>query len=180
MAWTTPPTFSDGSVLTAAQLNAALRDNLNETAPAKATTQGAYFVTTALNSIAQRVPVVSSIATAETTTSTTYTDLATVGPTVTTTTGPNALICITSGVSNNTAGGITKTGFDISGATTVAAQDVFSFGATSGVANNFYQGSLAMIFTGLTPGSNTFLMKYKTQAAGTAAFSSRRLSVIPF
>ncbi len=49
MAWTAPITFTSGSVLTAAQLNTYLRDNLNETAPAKFTAAGQLFVSTAAN-----------------------------------------------------------------------------------------------------------------------------------
>src|SRR5690606_12967068 len=44
MAWSAPMTAVSGSVFTAAQFNQFVRDNLNETAPARATTAGAHFV----------------------------------------------------------------------------------------------------------------------------------------
>lgn len=168
------------TTFTAAQFNTHVRDNLNETVPAKATTQGGYFVTSAANSVVERIPVVASIATTENTTSTSFTDLATVGPTVTTTTGPTALVLVTAQMSNNTTGVISRAGFDVSGATTLAAQDLLSLGYESGAANDSVQASYSIILAGLTSGSNTFTMKYKTQAAGTASFSNRRLSVLPF
>lgn len=55
MAWTTPLTAVSGSILTAAQWNASVRDNLNETAPAKATTADRMFVTTGPNALQQNV-----------------------------------------------------------------------------------------------------------------------------
>lgn len=180
MAWTAPMTAVANAAFTSAQFNLHVRDNLNETAVAKATTQGGYFVTTALNSIVERLPVVASIASAESTTSTSFTDLATVGPTVTTTTGPTALVLVTAQMSNNTAGVISRAGFEVSGATTVAAAEVFSLAYESGAANDSMQASFSIIYSGLTSGSNTFAMKYKSQTAGTASFSNRRISVIPF
>jgi hypothetical protein len=53
MAWNAPITFVNG-VLPASQLNQMLRDNMNETAPAKATTFGGYFVSSGVNTIAER------------------------------------------------------------------------------------------------------------------------------
>ena len=55
MAWSAPMTAVSGSVLTAAQFNTYVRDNLNETAPAKATAAGQIFVSTAANAIAARL-----------------------------------------------------------------------------------------------------------------------------
>lgn len=46
-------TFVSNAVLTAAQLNTHLRDNLLETAPAKATAPGRFIVSTGLNSISE-------------------------------------------------------------------------------------------------------------------------------
>lgn len=53
MAWTAPATFTTGQVITAADMNAQVRDNLLETAPAKATTKGDSFWATAANAIAR-------------------------------------------------------------------------------------------------------------------------------
>ena len=54
MAWSAPMTAVANTVFTAAQFNQHVRDNLNETAPAKATASGGYFVATGVNAIAQR------------------------------------------------------------------------------------------------------------------------------
>jgi hypothetical protein len=53
MAWTAPVTFVNG-VLPASQLNQMLRDNMNETAPAKASMIAGYFASSGTNSIAER------------------------------------------------------------------------------------------------------------------------------
>ena len=60
MAWTAPMTAVANAVFTAAQFNTHVRDNLLETAPAKATTTGGYFVATGTNTIVQRVASVAS------------------------------------------------------------------------------------------------------------------------
>lgn len=53
MAWTSPRTWVSGEQLTAALLNTHVRDNLNETAPAKVTTKGDIVAATAANTIAR-------------------------------------------------------------------------------------------------------------------------------
>jgi hypothetical protein len=59
MAWVTPPTFTTGNVLTAAQVN-ILAGDLMETAAAKASSTGdlftstQYFAATAANSLTAR------------------------------------------------------------------------------------------------------------------------------
>src|SRR3990172_2877684 len=120
MVWTPPLTAIAGSVLTAAEWNVSVRDNLNTTAPALATQESTIFVGTGVNSIAERIPSEDAITTSETTASVTPADLATPGPTVTATTGPNAIIHFRAGISNSTAGATTIAGYDTSGATTLA------------------------------------------------------------
>ena len=80
MAWTAPRTAVAGATFSAAQFNANVRDNLNETAPAKATAASQLFVSTGPNAIAARVPSTARVDTAESTSSTSYVDLATPGP----------------------------------------------------------------------------------------------------
>lgn len=53
MAWTSPLTWAVGQLVTAAQLNTHLRDNMNETAPAKVTTAGDIVYATAANTLAR-------------------------------------------------------------------------------------------------------------------------------
>jgi hypothetical protein len=80
MAWSAPMTAVANATFTSAQFNQYVRDNLLECAPAKATTPGRLIVTTGPNAITERVVTQASISTSETTTSTSYTDLATTGP----------------------------------------------------------------------------------------------------
>jgi len=122
-----------------------------------------------------------TVLTSQSTTSTTYTDLATVGPTVTLTTGTSVIVCITSNMSDvgNTAG-FFRASFDVSGATTRAASDdeALVVAGTNIAGDPFSTLSRTVVITGLTAGSNVFTMKYKT-ASGTAGFSSRNIVVIP-
>ncbi len=103
MAWTAPMTAIAGSVFTAAQFNTFIRDNLAETAPAKATNPGAYFTTSDTNQISERAFLDAIVETSQGTTSTTYTNLATSGPAVTVTSGPYLLIYTTSDLVCDTA-----------------------------------------------------------------------------
>lgn len=180
MAWTSPPTFTDGAVLSGAQLN-LIRDGLNETAPAKATAAGQLFVSTAANAIAARTPAVATITTTQTTTSASYTNLATTGPSVTVTTGSSALILIAAGLSQNTLNGYASASYDVSGATSVSAGDDWAVTLRAAVANQQITAGTADFRTGLTPGSNTFTMRYMAgSGGGTATFFNRRIAVIPF
>jgi hypothetical protein len=166
------------AAFTAAQFNTYVRDNLNETAPAKATTAGRYFATTGANAIAERALGSASVVTTETTTSTTFTDLATVGPAVTVTTGPLALVLVASQLQNNTAGSAAIADFEISGATARSAVDSTSAYFQSDSANQPARICAPTVVT-LTPGTNTFTMKYRA-GGGTGTFLRRALTVIPF
>jgi hypothetical protein len=178
MAWTAPMTAISGSVFTAAQFNANLRDNLAETAPAKATTPGSFFVTSATNQIAERIPAVAENLNSDTTVSTAYGPLlSSSGPSVTVTTGTQALVMIHGQLSNSGTGS-SRMSYNISGATTRAEADNRGPGivGSSGVA---VAATSAVLETGLTPGANTFTCTYKV-SSGTGTFTSRRLTVIPF
>lgn len=179
MTWTAPMTAVAGSVFTAAQFNTFIRDNLGETAPAKATTPGSYFAVSGTNQIAQRTPAQQSVNTSETTTSTSFTDLATVGPSVTVTTGSYAVIVITCEVSNNTASQAGRVGVEISGATTEAVDGNHVLRQESSGTAEFQRASALRLHTGLTPGSNTFKLMYATVGASTASFNFRNIAVLP-
>lgn len=176
MAWTTPVTAVSGALLTAAQWNASVRDNLLETAPAKATTSGRFFVSTGANSIAQREIKSDTVLTQQTGAATGYGNLGTTGPTVTITTGPAALV-FTSAQLENSGNGSTWASYGVSGATTDAITDeraIFNqsgatFGGRFGVSN---------LHT-LTAGSNVFLMQYRV-SSGTGTFDDRKLIVMAF
>lgn len=179
MAWTSPMTAVANAAFTAAQFNTHVRDNLLETAPGKATESGTYFTGNGANAIVERkVGLDFKTSTTETTTSTSYTDLATTGPTITVTTGTRAIVVISARMENNTAGQGCFVGYDISGAHTEAATDVNSLIFESDSAGQAMAASHVTMHT-LTAGSNTFTAKYKVDG-GTGSFSRRKIVVMPF
>lgn len=117
------------------------------------------------------------VTTSQSTTSTSYTDLATVGPTVTLTTGTKALVLFASRMTNTSSGPQVSVSVAVSGATTVAASDDWRL--CYDVADGTYNLTLsrAELFTGLTAGSNTFTVKYKTSSS-TGTFSERSMTVL--
>jgi len=125
-------------------------------------------------------PQTDSVATQESTSSTTYTDLTTVGPEVTVTVGSSGMVllamdCYMTGL--DTAGVQDFMGVALSGANTVAASD--SAAVSYRVADGSGQGAgICRLLTGLTPGATTFTAKYRVTGA-TCQFSNRNLSVIP-
>jgi len=172
-------TFVDGSVLTAEQLNIFLRDNLNETSPAKATTKGSLFVGNGPNSIVERIPQRAIITAADDTTSTSYTDMATVGPSVTVTTGTRALIVISAHIANNTSNSLSSISYTISGNTVQAATDTNSLFVDGIDADKPTQRMQIQYEEGLSPGENTFTLKYKV-GSGRITAQNRFLAVWPF
>lgn len=180
MAYSVPMTAVSNATFTAAQFNASVRDNILETAPAKATTAGQVFVSTAANAIAARVPTRFTIATAQNATSiAAYGDLTSVGPTVTVTTGTQALVAMTAAIGNSTGGGGGLMGFAVSGATTIAASDDRALRLMSSNASETQRMTAWHHQIGLTAGSNTFTAKYTTPTGGTATFQQRELAVFP-
>jgi hypothetical protein len=172
-------TFVGNGVLTAAQLNAHLRDNLNETAPALAANAGGFFVSDDANSLVERVAA-SARATNTSTTSTSYTG--TSGPTVTVTTGSQALVFFKSKMWNTTSNAATLMSVEVSGASTITAVndwDIQMAGLTAGsTSDNFVQVAMAHHFKELTPGSNTFQCKMRV-GSGTGGYDNRQLMVWP-
>lgn len=180
MAWTAPATFTDGSILTAAQLN-AMRDNFNETAPAKATGAGGYIVSNGVNSVVQRDPNSDTVNTSQTQTSTSYVDLATVGPAPgPVVSGTRVIVWMTAQMNNNTANAETIASVAVSGATTIAADDNYCLDVqqpTTGTAFIDICSSRAVRLT-VTAGSNTYTMKYRV-TAGTGTWRRRSMVVLP-
>lgn len=126
-------------------------------------------------------PSTAAVATSQTTTSTSYTDLATSGPAVSLETGTTALVTVTAGISNTVSGSqISAMGFAISGATTVAASDSFSLQnqALAAVAGAQIVASASFYVTSLTAGTNTFTSKYRV-TGGTGSFALRSIIVEP-
>lgn len=124
------------------------------------------------------IPMGAVVATDESTGSTTYVDLATTGPSVTLTTGSTAIVVI-SADSYFVSGAVTAgMSVDVSGATTIAANDINgTFFTHTGNGND---GPLARViyFTGLTPGVNTFTAKYRVTGS-TGNFRKRTIEVDP-
>jgi hypothetical protein len=110
------------------------------------------------------------ILTNESTSSSSYTDLATTGPSVTVDTGTTALVIISAQLVGAGGGFVSVA---VSGATTIAASDdQMLFGANIGPV------SALAIISGLNAGLNTFTLRYKS-ASGSMSFLRRRIAVIP-
>lgn len=116
---------------------------------------------------------------AETTSSTTYVDLATV-TSVTVTVGPNGrvLLNLSAEFFANTVGVTCYVSVSVSGATSRAATDGQALVLTVPTTSTVFQASRSMVLTGLTPGSTTFSIKHRV-SSGTGTFSRRELIAIP-
>jgi len=121
----------------------------------------------------------------ESTQSTTYVDLATVGPAVTVTVGDSGLLLVsfgfTLGDTSYTASG--WMGLDFSGANTIAPIDDDSVQLTyvSNYSNIWNAGSRQRVIGGLNPGLTTITAKYRTNGGfpNIAHFLRRDLVVTP-
>jgi hypothetical protein len=135
---------------------------------------------TGLKYAAQTLAITSgtaTVATSETTTSATYTDLATGGPAVTLTVGSSGKVEVT--VSAHIDPGTSNThasmDFALSVGNTRAASD------TTALINYnplIIRASAATLLTGLSAGSTTFTAKYKSDGGATQAFAYRSISVV--
>jgi hypothetical protein len=165
------------TVFTAAQFNTHVRDNLNETAPAKATQVSSIFAGNGVNSIVERFPQDTYIDTAESTSSVVFTDLTTPGPIVTVDTGDNALVMMRCSMDNDAAVSACLVSVEVSGATSLAATTARAI-TTAGLSASARMRIGAGFFIPLTAGSNTFTAKYRV-SGNTGNFRERELSVMP-
>lgn len=115
---------------------------------------------------------------AETTTSTSYTNLSTAGPAVTLTTGTTALVVVYCGMFNNTSGEAVSMSFEVSGSSSVSADTNLAMSYEVANAGDVFRASATFLLTTLTAGSNTFTAKYRV-TGGTGTFSDRRIAVVP-
>jgi hypothetical protein len=200
-AQTKVPTFASAEVLTAANQNllsngipvfsgTATRNDAFGGSGEKTLAEGQFAYLEDSNTTQyydgaawQDVRGIANFATAQTnsnqsTTSTTYVDLTTV-TSVTVTTGTNAFCVWHAAIVNNTSVANCFVSVAVSGATTVAAtDDITNFFQAPGSAQSIWVPFAAgHIFTGLTPGSNTFTLKFKTNT-GTASFQARGIQVL--
>lgn len=184
MVWTAPMTAVDGNIFKASEFNTHIRDNLMETGPALNLASGGFFSVTGLNSISASFPQNEFITSGsdQTTTSTSYTDLATVGPTISNiTVGGFVFISLGAKIFNSTSGNMTRmsvelTADPLSGGVGQSASDAWSVGQSRGVP---YQLGGSFVIIVASPGTYTFTAKYKV-AGGTGNFNNRSLFVFPF
>lgn len=127
------------------------------------------------------------VTTQQSTASTSYVDLGTVGPQVTVTIGRSGkcLVILSSqmGYATATATGGCKASFVASGANTIgtSGQRSINMGTNTGAAGTYRVDQFGATFylDGLNPGVTTFTMKYGAQNGVTADFSDRILVVMP-
>ncbi len=121
----------------------------------------------------------SRVDTDQTTNSTSYADLATVGPSVTLTLKGTVAIVWLSCIAYKPANSDTLwVSVAVSGATTLAASDANALSSWSHALNAHIQLAGCIVLTGLTPGANTFTMRYKlTTGASVANFYARNITV---
>lgn len=115
-------------------------------------------------------PSSAAVTTTQSTASAVYTDLATLGPSVSIVTGTSALLWISTGIYNS--GGVSGASFAVSGASTLAPSDDDSIQYPAVAGSRM---GITVQVTGLTPGTNAFTMKYKA-TGGTASFFSRSIT----
>lgn len=119
-----------------------------------------------------------TVATAETTSSTSYVDLATPGPAVTLTSSGTLALCIFEVAAFGTDATLRGQFISVavSGATTIAASDAKRLTYTSNSTGSGYRAA-GFAFLTITPGVNTFTLKYRV-SSGTGSFSVRDLWVM--
>lgn len=140
MAWTTPMTAVSRDVWTAAEFNTQVRGNLLETMPGKATTAGSYFATTGPHAIAERVAASAVVNTSATYSGAAYGDLSgSAGPSVTVTTGSEAIVWMASQMSSSAGVGTPEVTLTTTYAAT-ASQTFGSDGTNRGSLTTMYQG----------------------------------------
>ena len=208
MAWTTPRTWVTAETVTAALLNAHIRDNFRETSPFTVTTAGDLSYADAANSMNSRLgigaatthlvstgsaPVWRGIATDADTGSNTsgpgavgaYITLANADwgfaseVEVTVTTGTVALVLFKAELANDTGGQLTYLSYSVSSATTVAASDGHMIRYESGAANDRAFFGGFNLHTGLTAGSNVFTLEAKV-SANTGTITRPEIAVFGF
>jgi len=164
MAWSTPRTWVAGELVTAAIMNAHVRDQFNVTAAAAASTAGGLFVATGTNTMAERIPTsASDLNVARSTASVTYVAL-TGAPAVTVTTGTIALVLFSATLWNSSGGSKSHVSVAVSSATTRAANDDWGHYFLSPGNNDDHRGTGVTLMTGLTAGSNVFTINARASA----------------
>ena len=209
MAWTAPRTWVTAETVTAALMNAEIRDNFLETSAATVTTAGDIAFADAANSMGSRValgaanthlvsdgsaPVWRGI-TSDADEGSGTRDAGMLGTDfvsldtgwgftgeieVTVTTGTEALVLFKAFTFGvDTAGALIVMSYAVSGATTVAASDTHAMRYESSNANDTAGFGAFDLRAGLTAGSNTFTLEAKANV-GIGAIARPEIAVIAF
>lgn len=175
MAWTEPFDFTAGP-LTAGMLNAMLRDNMNETAVAKATTAGNYFVSTGENVLAERYTLHATRGGTIEVTSTTWTPHDT-GPEITFNHSGSFLVLFSARIwaTGGTADvGMVSPGTDEAGPHTRYAME------NSGGPGALTRAGSHRMFINHPPGRTTVRLYYRASGSAKANIAQRYMAVLPF
>lgn len=169
------------SILYASQWNQFVKENLKATAPGKVTAESQYFVSDQFNAnaVVARTATQHTVTTSETTSSTSFTNLTTNGPTLTVTTGKTAMVWFAARLSNNTANFQSHASIKVTGASSISPHDNYGIRLDGQSGTGQAERIMGFFFTcSLNKGSNTFTMKYRV-GGGTGTFANRHLIVMP-
>lgn len=185
MAWTSPMTAVAADLFTASEYNVNVRDNFLEMAASinkdLATSRGGFFSVEASNRLKQRFPGTNSVNVEHNIKiyATSFQDCQSAGPMITVKTGSRALVCISAEMKNANNNAQASASFEISGATKRNASDNWRITHDGIDAQKWSRQSVSSLQTGLTPGLNTFRMKYRTGNLGPVYYRRREITVIP-
>jgi hypothetical protein len=118
-----------------------------------------------------------NVATGEATSSTSYTNLSTSGPAVTLATGTAVILFLSAVIYKTGTGATARSSVEVSGATTIAASDANGISGVEALTVSDVSMARVLYLTGLTPGSNTFTLKYRVDG-GSYSFYNRSLVVM--
>jgi hypothetical protein len=121
-----------------------------------------------------------TVGTQQSTSSTSYTNLATSGPAVTLTTGTKVLVIVScANGSTSVDNEVGTMDFEVSGATTRSATDATMLSLhNQGSTSPYLPRASSVSFLTVTAGSNTFTAKYRSRGGGSIAFNNREITVI--
>lgn len=180
MAWSTPMTAVANEIFTAAQFNTFVRDNLLETAPAKATAANApsMFLNIGGNTLRERPFSTNFTDTSTNTTSTTYVNIGT-AINIDATIQFGAMVLLGAATTNDTGGSTSFMSVRVidSGtlAEVVAPSDTNSLHHAGTTVQRCQAPPITLT---LSAGSYQFQLRYRV-SGGTGTFANRWLGVFP-
>lgn len=180
MAWSTPMTAVANEIFTAAQFNTFVRDNLLETAPAKATAANApsMFLNIGGNTLRERPFSTNFTDASDTTSSTTYVNIGT-AITLTHNTQFGAMVLLGARVTNDTVGQSSFMSVRVIDSGTLA--EVVAPSDTRALGHNgltVQRCQAPPITLALSAGSYQFQLRYRV-TGGIGTFQNRWLGVFP-